>query len=147
MYIEVKMKRHEFTFPAPEQLEHRSVLGGESGWSPLFNVESGSIRTSDPVLEQRAQARYPVKKNKFHKHERCTAQHLHPKSEEDLHQINVDTKAFRLSKIRKTSLQMSMCIKFIVGTKNYLTAFLPHIFLEVSFPFLSTGKIMLRVHL
>lgn len=62
MYIEVKMKRHEFTFPAPEQLEHRSVLGGESGWSPLFNVESGSIRTSDPVLEQRAQARYPVRK-------------------------------------------------------------------------------------
>lgn len=49
------------TFPAPEQFEHLSVLGGDNGWSPPFSVETGSIRTRDPVLEQRAHARYPVR--------------------------------------------------------------------------------------
>lgn len=48
------------TFPEPEQFEHLSVLGVDKGRSPPLFVETGSIRTSDPVLEQRAQARYPA---------------------------------------------------------------------------------------
>lgn len=48
------------TFPDPEQFGHLSVLGADRGWSPPMTVETGSIRTSDPVLEHRAQARYPA---------------------------------------------------------------------------------------
>ena len=48
------------TFPAPEQFEHLSVLGGDRGSSPPFTIATGSIRTRAPVLEQRAQARYPA---------------------------------------------------------------------------------------
>lgn len=48
------------TFPDPEQFEHLSVFGGERGWSPPLNVETGSIRTRDPVFVQRAHARYPA---------------------------------------------------------------------------------------
>lgn len=55
--METKFQNH--TFPAPEQLEHLSVLGADKGWFPLLTVATGSIRTSDPLLEQRAQARYP----------------------------------------------------------------------------------------
>jgi hypothetical protein len=47
------------TLPDPEQFEHLSVLGGDRGWSPPLKVDTGSIRTSAPVLEQRAHARYP----------------------------------------------------------------------------------------
>ena len=47
------------TFPDPEQFGHLSVLGADKGWSPLLTVET-SVRTSAPVLEHRAQARYPA---------------------------------------------------------------------------------------
>lgn len=49
--------------PDPEQLEHLSVFGGDKGWSLPLTEVIGSIRTSDPVLEHRAHARYPGKKN------------------------------------------------------------------------------------
>lgn len=48
------------TFPAPEQLGHLSVCGVDKGWVPLLAVEAGSAKTSAPVLEQRAHARYPA---------------------------------------------------------------------------------------
>lgn len=51
---------HTLTFPEPEQLGHLSVLGGGRGLSVLLIVETGSIRTRAPVLEHRAQARYPA---------------------------------------------------------------------------------------
>lgn len=49
------------TFPAPEQFEHLSVLGGDRGWSPPSMVDTASASTRVPVLEHRAQARYPTK--------------------------------------------------------------------------------------
>lgn len=52
--------RDQLTFPAPEQFGHLSVLGADKGWSPSLNVETGSVSTRAPVLEQRAQARYPT---------------------------------------------------------------------------------------
>lgn len=58
-----KYKNQNFrcpTFPDPEQFEHLSVLGGDRGWSLPLIVDTGSIRTNAPVLEQRAQARYPA---------------------------------------------------------------------------------------
>ena len=48
------------TFPDPEQFEHLSVLGGDRGRSPPLTVDTGSVRTNAPVLEQRAHARYPA---------------------------------------------------------------------------------------
>ena len=52
--------------PDPEQFEHLSVFGGERGLSPPLTVDTGSIRTSAPVLEQRAHARYPDSKSIIH---------------------------------------------------------------------------------
>jgi len=52
--------------PDPEQFEHLSVLGGKRGLCPPLIVDTGSIRTSAPVLEQRAHARYPDSKSTIH---------------------------------------------------------------------------------
>ena len=60
------------TFPAPEQFEHLSVLGGDRGSSPPFTIATGSIRTRAPVLEQRAQARYPASVNKYSQFQYCS---------------------------------------------------------------------------
>lgn len=64
------------TFPEPEQLGHLSVLGGDRGLSAPLIVETGSIRTRAPVLEHRAQARYPAytfsNHHKIHLHSNCS---------------------------------------------------------------------------
>lgn len=52
--------------PDPEQFEHLSVFGGDRGWFPPLTEDTGSIRTSDPVFEQRAHARYPDSKSIIH---------------------------------------------------------------------------------
>jgi len=52
--------------PDPEQFEHLSVFGGKRGLFPPLIVDTGSIRTSAPVLEQRAHARYPDSKSTIH---------------------------------------------------------------------------------
>lgn len=56
----IELSKWYQTFPDPEQFEHLSVLGVDNGWSPPLTVETVATRTSDPVLEQRAQARYPA---------------------------------------------------------------------------------------
>ena len=64
----IPVQRHvgHITLPDPEQFEHLSVFGGERGLSPPLTVDTGSIRTSAPVLEQRAHARYPVPRQYLH---------------------------------------------------------------------------------
>lgn len=49
-----------YTFPAPEQFEHLSVLDVDTEWFPPAIAETGSDIIREPVLEQRAHARYPV---------------------------------------------------------------------------------------
>lgn len=55
------MYKDPITFPEPEQFGHLSVFGADKGWSPSLNVETGSVSTRAPVLEQRAHARYPTR--------------------------------------------------------------------------------------
>lgn len=49
-----------YTFPAPEQFEHLSVLDVDTEWFPPAIAETGSATIRAPVLEQRAHARYPA---------------------------------------------------------------------------------------
>lgn len=49
-----------FTFPAPEQLVHRCVVGTCRGWSEAPDTEMGSMHKHTPLAEHRAQAKYPI---------------------------------------------------------------------------------------